>query len=77
MLIHEHSKPGRRGAPQAPTTKADLSDIPQQLLRKDGMKVTWLEVDGPVDALVRKIPADSDGVVLLLPPGAPEMPVGQ
>ena len=35
MLIHEHSKPGRRGAPQAPTTKADLSDIPQQLLRKD------------------------------------------
>ena len=35
MLIHEHSKPGRNGAPQAPVSKADLSDIPQQLLRKD------------------------------------------
>ena len=35
MLIHEHSRPGRKGAPQAPISKADLSDIPQNLLRKD------------------------------------------
>ena len=35
MLIYEHSRPGRRGAPQAPTSKADLSDIPQNLLRQD------------------------------------------
>jgi glycine dehydrogenase subunit 2 len=35
MLIHEHSRPGRKGAPQAPISKADLSDIPQHLLRKD------------------------------------------
>jgi glycine dehydrogenase subunit 2 len=35
MLIHEHSKPGRKGAPQAPVTKADISDIPQQFLRQD------------------------------------------
>ncbi|MGB5276188.1 MAG: aminomethyl-transferring glycine dehydrogenase subunit GcvPB [Gammaproteobacteria bacterium] len=35
MLIHEHSQPGRRGAPQAPVDKADLSDIPRHLLRQD------------------------------------------
>ena len=35
MLIYEHSRPGRRGAPQAPTSKADLSDIPQNMLRQD------------------------------------------
>ena len=35
MLIHEHSKPGRKGAPQAPVSKADLSDIPSNLLRQD------------------------------------------
>ena len=35
MLIYEHSRPGRKGAPQAPISKADLSDIPQHLLRQD------------------------------------------
>ncbi|MBT8127464.1 MAG: aminomethyl-transferring glycine dehydrogenase subunit GcvPB [Gammaproteobacteria bacterium] len=35
MLIHEHSKPGRIGAPQAPVVKADISDIPEQFVRKE------------------------------------------
>ena len=34
MLIYEHSRPGRKGAPQAPTVKADLGDIPAHLLRE-------------------------------------------
>ena len=35
MLIHEHSKPGRIGAPQAPVVKADMSDIPEHFVRKE------------------------------------------
>jgi glycine dehydrogenase subunit 2 len=34
MLIFEHSTPGRRGAPQAPSKLADLSDLPAEQLRK-------------------------------------------
>jgi len=34
MLIFEHSTPGRRGAPQAPSKRADLSDLPADQLRK-------------------------------------------
>ena len=39
MLIYDHSKPGRKGAPQAPVVKADTNDIPQQFLRKDRAKL--------------------------------------
>jgi glycine dehydrogenase subunit 2 len=34
MLIFEHSSNGRKGAPQAPTEKASLDAIPDNLLRK-------------------------------------------
>jgi glycine dehydrogenase subunit 2 len=34
MLIFEHSTTGRRGASQAPKTRADLSDLPKSSLRK-------------------------------------------
>ncbi len=33
MLIYQHSKPGRTGAPQSPREKADISDIPAGFLR--------------------------------------------
>ncbi len=33
MLIHEHSRPGRRATAQAPLTAADTSDIPAHLRR--------------------------------------------
>ena len=35
MLIYQHSRSGRTGAPQAPREKADISDIPTNLLRND------------------------------------------
>jgi glycine dehydrogenase subunit 2 len=34
MLIYEHSKPGRKGAPQSPLAKASLATLPSALLRK-------------------------------------------
>ena len=34
MLIFEHSKAGRNGAPQSPKQKASVSDLPDSLLRK-------------------------------------------
>jgi len=34
MLIFEHSTAGRKGAPQAPVTKASLATIPESQLRK-------------------------------------------
>ena len=34
MLIFEHSKAGRKGAPQSPKQKASVDDIPASLLRK-------------------------------------------
>ncbi|MEK6708345.1 MAG: aminomethyl-transferring glycine dehydrogenase subunit GcvPB [Pseudomonadota bacterium] len=34
MLIFEHSRPGRRNYSQSPTTAAETSNIPQNLLRK-------------------------------------------
>jgi glycine dehydrogenase subunit 2 len=34
MLIFERSKPGRRNPTQAPSSKADVSDIPQKLRRR-------------------------------------------
>ncbi len=34
MLIHEHSKPGRRATAQAPLQQADISAIPEQFRRK-------------------------------------------
>ncbi|MDH3343008.1 MAG: aminomethyl-transferring glycine dehydrogenase subunit GcvPB [Gammaproteobacteria bacterium] len=34
MLIFEHSRAGRQGAPQSPKQKANVSDIPANLLRK-------------------------------------------
>ena len=35
MLIFEHSKAGRNGAPQSPKQKANVTDIPASFLRKD------------------------------------------
>jgi len=35
MLIFEHSKTGRNGAPQSPKQKANVDDIPASFLRKD------------------------------------------
>jgi len=35
MLIFEHSKAGRKGAPQSPKLKASVSDIPDSFLRKN------------------------------------------
>ena len=35
MLIFEHSKAGRNGAPQSPKQKANVSDIPDNFLRKN------------------------------------------
>ncbi|MFC1588980.1 aminomethyl-transferring glycine dehydrogenase subunit GcvPB [Pseudomonadota bacterium] len=35
MLIFEHSKAGRNGAPQSPKQKASVNDIPDSLLRKE------------------------------------------
>ena len=35
MLIFEHSKSGRNGAPQSPKQKANVADIPASFLRKD------------------------------------------
>ena len=35
MLIFEHSRTGRRGAPQSPRAKASMEDIPSGLLRKN------------------------------------------
>ena len=35
MLIFEHSKAGRNGAPQSPKQKANVDDIPASFLRKD------------------------------------------
>ena len=35
MLIFEHSKAGRNGAPQSPKQKANVDDIPTSFLRKD------------------------------------------
>jgi glycine dehydrogenase subunit 2 len=34
MLIHEHSRPGRRATAQAPRSREDVSDIPEHLRRK-------------------------------------------
>jgi glycine dehydrogenase subunit 2 len=34
MLIHEHSRPGRRATAQAPLDQADVSDLPEHMLRK-------------------------------------------
>ena len=34
MLIYEHSRPGRKGAPQSPAAKASLDTLPSALLRK-------------------------------------------
>ena len=39
MLIHEHSKPGRRAFAQAPAKQAALDDIPQQFRRKQPAKL--------------------------------------
>ena len=33
MLIFDHTKAGRKGAPQSPKEKASISDIPASLLR--------------------------------------------
>ncbi|MES9887612.1 MAG: aminomethyl-transferring glycine dehydrogenase subunit GcvPB, partial [Candidatus Sedimenticola sp. 6PFRAG1] len=35
MLIFEQSKAGRRAAAQAPLSRADISDIPEQFRRKE------------------------------------------
>jgi len=34
MLIHEHSRPGRRASAQAPLSRTEVSDVPQHLRRK-------------------------------------------
>jgi len=34
MLIHEHSRPGRRATAQAPLSRAEVSDLPEHLRRK-------------------------------------------
>lgn len=35
-----------------------------------GVKISWLEVRGPLERVASRIPRDSDGVVLLMPPGS-------
>jgi len=35
MLIHDHSRPGRRASAQAPLERADVTDIPERLRRKE------------------------------------------